>query len=119
MAKKVINTNNPVFSIDENSFDAVAILKSETDKEDPYYIYRVNNGRMNGGSDYVFKSSCQMALLALKMDVNNQEETGLQEEKCILQCYPYKSFWFQKFCTVACSFQHEGNGTFGIDGDEK
>ena len=28
----------------------------------------------------VFKSSCQMALLALKMDVNNEEDTGLQEE---------------------------------------
>ena len=31
MAKKVINSNNPVFCMDENSFDAVGILKSETD----------------------------------------------------------------------------------------
>ena len=55
MAKKVINSNNPVFSLDENSFDAVGILKLETDKEDKFYIYRINNGTLNGGSDYVFK----------------------------------------------------------------
>ena len=97
MAKKIINTNNPVFSIDENSFDAVAILKSETDKEDPYYIYRVNNGRMNGGSDYVFKLSCQMALLALKMDVNNQEETGLQEENAFFDATHTRVFGFKSF----------------------
>ena len=80
MVKKVINSNNPIFSMDENSFDAVSILKSETDKADEFYIYRINNGRLNGGSDYVFKSSHQIALLALKMDVNNEEDTGLQEE---------------------------------------
>ena len=38
MAKKVINSNNPIFSMDENSFDAVDILKSETDKADEFYI---------------------------------------------------------------------------------
>ena len=97
MAKKVINTNNPVFSIDENSFDAVAILKSETDKEDPYYIYRLNNGRMNGGSDYIFKSLCQMALLALKMDVNKQEETGLQEENAFFDATHTRVFGFKSF----------------------
>ena len=53
MAKKVINSNNPIFSMDENSFDAVGILKSETDKADEFYIYRINNGRLNGGSEYV------------------------------------------------------------------
>ena len=80
MAKKVINSNNPIFNMDESSFDAVGILKSETDKADEFYIYRINNGRLNGGSDYVFKSSHQMALLALKMDVNKKEDTGMQEE---------------------------------------
>ena len=87
MAKKVINSNNPIFSMDENFFDAVGILKSETDKADEFYVHRINNGRLNGGSDYDFKSSCQMALLALKMDVNNEEDTGLQEENAFLmQC---------------------------------
>ena len=80
MAKKVIHTQNPTFSLDENSFDAVGILKAETDKCDPFYIYKINNGRLNGSTDYVFKSSREMALLAIEMDVNNEEETGLQNE---------------------------------------
>ena len=80
MAKKVIDTQNPTFSLDENSFDAVGILKAETDKHDPLYMYKINNGRLNGSTDYVFKSSREMTLLAIKMDVNNEEETGLQNE---------------------------------------
>ena len=34
----------------------------------------------NGGTDYVFQSSREMALLAIIMDVNNEEETSLQNE---------------------------------------
>ena len=88
MAKKVIDMQNPTFSLDENSFDAVEILKAETDKHDPFYIYRINNGRLNGGTDYVFKSSGEMALLAIKMNVNNEEETGL-----IFRYDPLSSIW--------------------------
>ena len=84
MAKKVINSNNPIFSMDENSFDAVGILKSETDKADELYIYRFFIGTLNDGTNYVFKSSHQMALLELKMDVNNEDDTGLQEENAFL-----------------------------------
>ena len=83
--------------MDENSFDAVGILKSETDKEDEFYIYRINNGRLNGGSDYVFKSSHQMALLALKMDVNNEEDTGLQEENAFFDMTQMRVFGFKSF----------------------
>ena len=95
MAKKVINSNNPIFSMDENSFDAVGILKSETDKADEFYIYRINNGRLNGSSDYVFKSSRQMALLALKMNVNNEEDTGLQEENAFFDAMHMQVFGFR------------------------
>ena len=95
MAKKVINSNNPIFSMDENSFDAVGILKSETDKADEFYIYRINNGRLNGSSDYVFKSSRQMALLALKMNVNNKEDTGLQEENAFFDAMHMQVFGFR------------------------
>ena len=66
MAKKVIDTQNPTFSLDENSFDTVGILKAETDKCDSFYIYQINNGRLNDGTDYVFRSSREMALLAVK-----------------------------------------------------
>ena len=80
MAKKVIDTQNSNFSLDEN-FDAVGILKAETDKHDPFYIHKINNGRLNGGTDYVFKSSREMALNTyIKMDVNNEEEISLQNE---------------------------------------
>ena len=97
MAKKVINSNNPVFSMDENSFDAVGILESETDKEDPFYIYRINNGRLNGSSYYVFKSSYEMALLALKMDVNDKEDKGLQQENAFFDATHVRVFGFKSF----------------------
>ena len=58
--------------LDGNSFDAVGILKAKTNKCDPFYMHRINNGRLNGGTDYVFKSSREMALLAIKMDVSNE-----------------------------------------------
>ena len=51
----------------------------------------------NRGSDYVFKSSRQMALLALKMDVNNQEETGLQEENAFFDATHTRVFGFKSF----------------------
>ena len=97
MAKKVINTQNPTFSLDENSFDAVGMLKAETDKCDPFYIYRINNGRLNGGTDYVFKSSREMALIAIKMDVNNEEETGLQNENAYFDVTHCQVFGFKSF----------------------
>ena len=36
---------------DCNPFDAVAIIKRGTDEYDPNYIYRLNDGSMNNGSD--------------------------------------------------------------------
>ena len=118
MTKKVINSNNPVFIMDKNSFDAISILKSETDKEEEFYIYRINNGRLNGGSNYVFKSSCQMTLLALKMDVNNEEDTGLQEENAFFDVTHMRN-WVQELWALASPFQHARNGLFDIYGNEE
>ena len=97
MAKKVMDTQNPTFSLDENSFDAVGILKVETDKHDPFYICKINNGRLNGGTDYVFKSFREMALLAIKMDVNNEEETSLQNENAFFNVTHSQVFGFESF----------------------
>ena len=94
IAKKVMDTQKPTFSLDENSFDMVGILKAETDKRDPFYINRINNGRLNGGTDYVFKSSREMALLAIKMDVNNEEETSLQNENAFFDATHWQVFGF-------------------------
>ena len=41
--KQVLNETMPSVPKDENSFDAIAIIKQKTDEYDPYYIYRVNN----------------------------------------------------------------------------
>ena len=67
---------------DENSFNAIAIIKRKTDEYDLYYIYRVNNGLCNNTSDYVFKSSREMVQTAIMMDIDNPEANPLQLENC-------------------------------------
>ena len=57
MAQRVINKQQPIHSKDENSFDAVGIMKRILNEVDECYFYRINNGSLNGESDYVFKSS--------------------------------------------------------------
>ena len=52
---------------DQNSFDAVAIIK-KNDTHDPFCIYWINNGAINNSSDYIFKSSWEMIKLATGMD---------------------------------------------------
>ena len=79
MTPRIFHEQQETYSIDENSFDAVGILKRALDEEDKFYIYRINNGSLNGSSDYVFKTSCEMALRAIRMDVNGEED-GLQKE---------------------------------------
>ena len=80
--KQVMNDAVPSVPKDENSFDAVAIIKRKTDEYDPYYIYRVNNGLCNNTSDYVFKSSREMVRIAMMMDIDNAESNPLQLENC-------------------------------------
>jgi hypothetical protein len=58
-----------------NSFDAVCLLKRESDKRDKFLIYKLNNGCMNNGQPtYVFKSSEAMAKLALDMNCDKEGE---------------------------------------------
>ena len=61
---------NPKQGMDHNSFDAVSIVKAKTDTKDPFYIYKIGNKNLSGGSDFVFKSSRRMAKMALDMDVD-------------------------------------------------
>ena len=44
---------NPQEAMDHNSFDAVGIVKQKTDTKDPFYIYKIGNKNLGGGSDYV------------------------------------------------------------------
>ena len=72
-AKRVLNEarkhNLDVAGEDNNSIDAVAIIKKQAGLKDEFYIYQINNGSMNESSDYVFKSSKVMAELSIQMDV--------------------------------------------------
>ena len=63
---------NPQEGMDHNSFDAVGIVKQKTDTKDPFYIYKIGNKNLGGGSDYVFKSSTKLAKIAIQMDVNGE-----------------------------------------------
>ena len=67
MTQRIFHEQQETHSVHENFFDAVYILKRALDEEDQFYIYCINNGSLNGLSDYVFKTSCEMALRAIRM----------------------------------------------------
>ena len=96
MAQRVINEQQPIHSKDENSFDAVSIMKRTLNEVDEYYIYRINNGSLNGESYYVFKSSKQMVQLAIHMDVNGPED-GLQMENAYFDVTYTRVHGFKSF----------------------
>ena len=70
-----------------NSFDAVGIIKQTTDMRDKFYIYRIGNRNLNGGSDYIFKSS-------RKMDVEGPEHI-LQLEKAYFDAMHTRVYGFK------------------------
>ena len=72
-SKRIQNELDPNLSEDHNSFDAVGIIKRKTDTKDPFYIYIINNGNLNNGSDYIFKASKQITRIALAMDLDGPE----------------------------------------------
>ena len=63
----------PTTGEDENSFDAVRLLKKKTDEMDKYYIYQIGNVNCGHECNHVFKSSQKMAELAIHMDINGEE----------------------------------------------
>lgn len=54
-------------------------LKETTDKKDKYHIYKIGCKAIGSEASYVFKSSKQAGLIALKMDESNQEENNMSE----------------------------------------
>ena len=50
------------------NFEAIGQLKSKLDERDPYYIYRVNDRKLNQKASYVFKTSKIQMQLTLSMD---------------------------------------------------
>ena len=96
MTQRIFHEQQETHSIDENSFDAVGILKRALDEEDQFYIYHINNGLLNGSSDYVFKTSCEMTLRAIRMDVNGEED-GLQKENAYFNMTHTRVHRFKSF----------------------
>ena len=70
--RRQMESLNPQQGMDHNSFDAVGIVKAKTDTKDPFYIYKIGNKNLSGGSDFVFKSSRRTAKIALDMDVDGE-----------------------------------------------
>ena len=78
-----------------HSLEAVSILKEGSDKNDHFYIYEINNGKMNNKPDYVMKSSKVMLLEALKMDqdaeVNDLQKEDAYFDGCHSRCQGFVS----------------------------
>ena len=89
----------PAHSKDENSFDAVGIMKRTLDEVDEFYVCRINNRSLNGKSDYVSKSSWEMAQLAIHMDVNGPED-GLQKENAFFDVTHTRVPGFKSFALL-------------------
>ena len=96
MTQRIFHEQQETHSVDENSFNAVGILKRALDEADEFYIYRINNGSLNGSSDYVFKTSREMALRAIRMDVNGGED-GLQKENAYFDATHTRVHEFKSF----------------------
>ena len=96
MTQRIFHEQHETHSVDENYFDAVGILKRALDEADEFYIYRINNGSLNGSSDYVFKTSREMALRAITMDVNGGED-GLQKENTYFDATHTRVHGFKSF----------------------
>ncbi|XP_033124349.1 uncharacterized protein LOC117122751 [Anneissia japonica] len=56
-----------ILPLGEN-FEALADFKSRCEQKDRFFIYKINNRAFNGEHTFVFKSSKEMAELALSMD---------------------------------------------------
>ena len=70
--RRQMESLKPQQGMDHNFFDAVGIVKAKTDTKNPFYIYKIGNKNLGGGSDFVFKSSRRMAKMAIDMDVDGK-----------------------------------------------
>ena len=66
--------------MEPNSFEAVAIFKQACDKVDPFFIFEINDSRMNTDPDFCFKTSRLACELGLLMDQENTLHNVLMDE---------------------------------------
>ena len=96
--------SKPNHGIDNNSFDAVGLVKRKTDQGDPYYIYEIRNKNYttDDACDYVFKTSRKMALMAVNMDQDGPENI-LQMENAYFDA---THSWVHGFKTIGLWLVH-------------
>ena len=93
LRKKVINESQPL----GHSFEAVSDLKSKISKKDKFYIYRLNDRKMNDKISYVFKTSEFLLQLAIDMD---KDKDGMLNDE-----YAFFDGTFKRcpgYVTLAC-----------------
>ena len=66
--------------MDYHSLMAVAIFKKACDIVDKFFVSEINDGRMNHGTDFVFKTSWISAEIRLLMDQELDPGNQLQLE---------------------------------------
>ena len=95
-----------LFLTERHSFPAVASAKQKLDPVDPFLIYKFNGENSTGVPKYVYKSSWDMAMLALQMNTLDDENTSpLKEEFLYFDCMhncckDFKTFTLWTYCPV-------------------
>ena len=72
--------SEPSQNVEPNSFEAVAIFKQACDKVDPFFIFEINDSRMNTDPYFCFKTSRLACELGLLMDQENTLHNALMDE---------------------------------------
>ena len=57
-----------IIGVERHSINMVGIIKQKQVEEDPLYIFKINDKKLNGKPSFVFKSSTLMACTVLLMD---------------------------------------------------
>ena len=70
----------PSQNVEPNSFEAVAIFKQACDKVDRFFIFEINDSRMNTDPDFCYKTSRLACELGLLMDQENTLHNVLMDE---------------------------------------
>ena len=70
----------PSQNVEPHSFEAVSIFKQACDKVDSFYIFQINDGRMNPDPDLLFKTSRIACEIGILMDQENELHNVLMDE---------------------------------------
>ena len=88
--------------VDGHSFEAVAKFKTNVSERDPFYIFSINDRKMNGKMSYAVK--CSKVQLRLACDMN---DGFLLEEYCFCDGTQKMSTICDSWCVCFCSCPSE------------